>query len=310
MYAAPTLGAARLVAPAFDLKGATMRLFGTIARTLALCLALCTALRTQEVKVALYGPDPSKGSTDLADMILTAKDKFEEIINSDEWFSLMVREQEQINTLLKEHAVQSKELTSDQKRDLDRLGVDYVFQYAVAELNRGYRVNCALIDIKTGQMMGSKAGIVPAPMPEAMSEKAEEMMKELLKLAKVKISAGGLVAKGEVHPFLKDLDEELKEIIQDIVSIRKWNQVKDGSPLAVDLSGATISSAFDNAHPIYKVKGRIKFTLTLADKNSASMNFAVPELTQTDRDSVRNRIEREVKKNDVQIIGDLLNRLD
>jgi hypothetical protein len=278
---------------------------------LALCLALCAAMRAQEVKVALYGPDPSKGSSDLGDMVLTAKDKFQEVINSDEWFTLMVREQEQINTLLKEHAVQSKELTSDQKRDLERLGVDYVFQFEVGELNRGFRVNCTLIDIKTGQMMGSKSGIVPAPMPEAMSEKAEEMMKGLLRLAKVRVSSsGGLAAKGEPHPFLAGLGEELKEVIQDVASIRKWNQIKDDSPLEVDLSGIGVSSSFDNAHPIYKVKGRIKFTLTLKDRNSASFSFQIPEFTQTDRGSVRNMIEREVKKDAVRIIADLMDRLD
>jgi hypothetical protein len=148
-------------------------------------------------------------------------------------------------------------------------------------------------------------------MPEATAEKCEAMMKELLKMAKVKISnSGGLVAKGETHPFLQDFDTDIREIINEVVSIKKWNQIKDKSQLEVDFTGISIASNFDNVAPIYKVKGRIKFILTLDDNNSAPMNFTIAEFTQTDKGAVRNRIEREVKKESVRIISGLLNNLN
>jgi len=289
-----------------------MHLFKVITKTLALCLVAIfgAALYAQNFTVAVTGPDPDKGSSELREQILTIKNKCEEMITSDEWFSLFSRDRETLTSVMAEHKFQEDKLTSNQKRDLEQLGVDYLFRFNVRELNRGFAINYQLLDIKSGQVMGSKSGNVPAPIPEAAAELTEKLMKDLLKDAKARMANNTMVRKNEPHPFLKGFESEIKMIIEDVVSIRRWNQIKDDSDLEVDFSGISITSNFDDSHPIYKVKGRIKFILTDSSRNSVNTSFSIPEFTQTGKGSVQNRIEREVKQNSTQIVSDLLKRLN
>jgi hypothetical protein len=182
-------------------------------------------------------------------------------------------------------------------------------------LHDAYEISASLIDIVTGENIGSKSELVETHNSREMQETCKDMMSELLKLARAKApttfdrggggggksSSAGASSAGQMGA---DLDAEIARSIKNFKSNAKWNRIKATCDIEVDLSGLDIKLNRQYGTTYHVAQGTINVSATDVETgNQASVELAILQVTDMNKENMKKKVRDQIN------IGNLIKEL-
>jgi len=276
-------------------------------------ILLCSYVGAQDYSVAIIEPT---GNRDVRNQIPLVRNQFIETITKTRGFKLLDRAR--TDQIVREHQFQrtSGLISTSEARELGKmLGVDWIFASELTMYDGELEINCQVLDIVTGQVVGAKVAQVSTITAKAIREESEDLMIELLKAINTKMPGGmqRMVtgAGGGSQSLLPGLDVEIRNSLLNNRSNAKWNSNKGNYMLEVDLSNVIIAENRQFGASVHKVTGTIHFTLSDTENgHDSSADFVLAEFTEMGMDLIRNKIKAQIQPKIIDIIRELLSGLD
>jgi hypothetical protein len=213
---------------------------------------------------------------------------------------------------LQEHGFQNNGLVAPKEaRELGKmLGVDLICTSEVQLLHDAYEISAHLIDIVTGEIIGSKSELVETNNSREMQETSKDMMSELLKLARAKAPAtfdrsggGGGKSSGA------GLDADIARSVKNFKSNAKWNKIKATCDIEVDLSGLDVKLNRQYGAIYHVAQGTINVSATDVESgNEASVELAIEQVTDMDKEKMKKKVRDQIDVGN--LIRDLLSEME
>jgi TolB-like protein len=285
-----------------------------------LCLAALygASLAAQaELRIAVLEPICSKQTRAQSSLVRNAL-----VQAASEARGFQVFDRVRTDQILKEHSFQQNGLVSaNEARILGKmLGVDLICTSELQRLDDGYEVSAQMIDIVTGEIIGSKSELVESESSKDLRDASHELMNEMLKLASKKAStslpkdagrSGGSSKAGSssAAQIIGGLDEDIVRSLKNFKSNVKWNKLKQTGDIEVDLSGLDIQLNRQYGEPYYVAQGRINISVTDVESgNEASVEIEIERVTEMNKDRMKKKIREQLHVGNT--IKDLLSEME
>jgi TolB-like protein len=292
---------------------------GHTLKAAAICLAALGGPRLDaqaELRIAIVEPACTKQTRAQASLVRNA---FLQAAAEAKVFQVFDRAR--TDQILAEHGFQNNGLVAPgEAREMGRmLGADLICTSEVQRLDDGYEVSAQLIDIVTGEILGTKSDMVESESSKDLREAAHELMAGILKLARSKAdfsrsgSSGsggaGSSGAGSSSQMTADLDSDIARSIKNFKSNAKWNSIKATCDIEVDLSGLDIRMVRQYGEPYYVANGAISIAVTdVANSNEASVEIKIRQVTDMSKDGMKRKIKEQIHVSN--IIKELLAEME
>jgi hypothetical protein len=281
-------------------------------KAFALCLSalIGSALAGQDLRIAVLQPVGGKEAQPHFSMV---RNVLSEGVAGADGFQAFDRSR--TDQILKEHGFQSNGLVSPKEaRDLGRmLGVDLICATELQLMSDGFSINSSIIDIVTGEIVGSKSGLVDGQGSRDIMEAARGMMAEMLVMANRKLAGGldrgaggaGAGSASKVPALVAGLDAEIARSIKNFRSNAKWNSIKPNCEIELDFGGLDIKANRQHGETYYVVGGSIDIAISdMESGRGANVEVEIEQFAEINRDQIKKKIKGQISI--VQVIGDLL----